>query len=523
VNLDPVIQLKHISKTFPGVKALDDVQFSVNKGEVHALIGENGAGKSTLIKILAGVEVPDHGFKFLFEGQPVNIKQPIDATRLGISVIYQDLSLFPNLSVAENIAIGRDQSGGFSKVPWKSIHEIARSAIAELGIDIDVRQPLEQLSIAKQQLVAIARALAFQAKLIIMDEPTSSLSEGEVENLYRVIRGLKDKGIAIVFVSHKLKELFTVSDRFTVLRDGKYVGTYDAKELNEEKLIALMVGRKIELEQHERRNRGSLVLEVDRLSKRGNFRDVSFALYQGEIVGVTGLVGSGRTELAQALFGLNTPDSGVIRVNGQEVRVRNSTDAVKLGFAYVPESRQRQGLILRQSIINNVSISILNKLRNKLGLISRKKEVDLAKEYGFKLDIRPAIPEMTVGKLSGGNQQKVVIAKWLATNPNVLIIDEPTNGIDIGAKTEIHRLLRSLADQGMAILMISSELPEILNVSDRILVMRKGRIVAEMNTKTATQESIMNYALLGQQLDANTEQTAKLAADPLSYKAMSEF
>jgi ABC-type sugar transport system ATPase subunit len=496
---DYLLQMTHISKTFPGVKALEDVKLEVKPGEVHALIGENGAGKSTLIKILAGIHQPDSGARFLFEGKEAAINKPIDATLKGISIIYQDLSLFPNLSVAENIYIGRDSNKKpWKKIGWGEIEAVAKKALKELDFEIDVHQPVEKLSIAQQQLIEIARALAFESKLIVMDEPTSSLSTGEVEKLYKVIENLKKRGISIIFVSHKLKELFTVSDRFTVLRDGKYVGTYNKEELNEEKLITLMVGRKVQYEKNEKAGKaGNTLLEVTRLSKEGNFKDISFTLKAGEVLGITGLVGSGRTELVQAIFGVNRPYEGEIKLDGTRVQIKSSEDAVKKGIAYIPESRKTQGLVLRQSIINNISLPVLKQLRNRFGLIKRQKELDLANHYVKTLDVRPALPNMAAGQLSGGNQQKVVIGKWLSTKPNVLIIDEPTNGIDIGAKTEIHKLLRKLASEGMGIIVISSELPEVLAVSDRILVMRHGRIAGELGIEEATQENIMNYALLG--------------------------
>ncbi|WP_025950642.1 sugar ABC transporter ATP-binding protein [Geobacillus thermocatenulatus] len=510
-----LLRMNRISKTFPGVKALDEVSLEVKHGEVHALIGENGAGKSTLIKILAGIYQPDPGAEFYFEGQKVHIKRPLDATLKGISVIYQDLSLFPNLSVAENIYIGRDSnSKSWKKINWGKVREIAEKALTELDVHLDLDIPVERLSVAQQQLVEIARAIAFDSKLIVMDEPTSSLSSGEVEKLYRVINNLKQKGISIIFVSHKLKELFTVSDRFTVLRDGKYVGTFLKGELDEEKLITLMVGRKVQYERNQgARKIGNTVLEVKDLSKEGNFKNISFELREGEILGITGLVGSGRTELAQAIFGINRPYTGEIKVNGKTVNITSPEDAVKKGIAYIPESRKTQGLILRQSIINNISLPILKTFRNIFGLINRKKEVDLAHHYMKTLDVRPPIPEMAVGQLSGGNQQKVVIGKWLSTKPKVLIVDEPTNGIDIGAKTEIHQLLRQLASEGMGIIVISSELPEILAVSDRVLVMRHGRIAGELGIQEATQENIMNYALLGAKQQINYEYSATYAAD----------
>jgi ABC-type sugar transport system ATPase subunit len=495
-----LLEIKNMSKTFPGVKALDQVQLAVRPGEVHALIGENGAGKSTLIKILAGVQQADPGSTFLFSGKQAEIEKPIDATLKGISIIYQDLSLFPNLSVAENICAGLDaEKGSFNFIKWRKIRETASRTLKGLGFDIDVTITLEQLSIAKQQLVAIARAIAFDSKLIIMDEPTSSLSSSEVKLLYKVIDDLKQKGIAILFVSHKMEELFKVSDRFTVLRDGKYVGSYDKDELNEEKLISLMVGRKVEAFSRiaNTSEPGKAMLEVRSLSKRGNFKDISFTAHQGEIIGITGLVGSGRTELAHALFGLHQPDNGMIKIQGAKAEISSTEKAVKYGIAYVPESRQREGLILQQSIIRNISLPIIKKLRNWFKFIESKKEVDLAKQYIETLDIRPNLPHMETGKMSGGNQQKVVIAKWLSTKPSIFIVDEPTNGIDIGAKTEIHKLLRQLASEGIAVIMISSDLPEVLAISDRILVMRKGTIAGEIDGKDATQETVMNLALMG--------------------------
>ncbi|MEM1505731.1 sugar ABC transporter ATP-binding protein [Domibacillus sp. 8LH] len=507
---DYLLQMKNISKTFPGVKALDNVMLEVKKGEVHALIGENGAGKSTLIKILAGIYKPDPGAAFYFEGKEAEIQKPIDATLKGISIIYQDLSLFPNLSVAENIYIGRDSDKKpWKKMKWNEMEDKAKKALKELGVEIDVHTPVEKLSIAQQQLIEIARALAFDSKLIVMDEPTSSLSSGEVEKLYKVIDDLKNRGISIIFVSHKLKELFTVSDRFTVLRDGKYVGTYDTEELNEDKLIQLMVGRQVLYEKNkEKVKTGKTLLEVKGLSKEGNFKDITFELKEGEVLGITGLVGSGRTELAQAIFGVNRPYKGELKINGETVVIKSSEDAVKKGIAYVPESRKTQGLVLRQSIINNISLPVLKQLRNKFKLIDRKKEVQLAKHYVETLDVRPALPNRAAGDLSGGNQQKVVIGKWLSTKPKILIIDEPTNGIDIGAKSEIHKLMRKLAAEGMGIIMISSELPEVLAVSDRILIMRHGRIAGEVGIEEATQENIMNYALLGPKAEELYEEEA---------------
>lgn len=496
MNNDLFIRLSNVSKTFPGVKALDNIQLEVKKGEVHALIGENGAGKSTLIKILAGIYKPDDGADIVIDGVEYQALTPIVSLRKGIIVIYQDFSLFPNLSVAENIAISLDIEQDNKFLNWKRVRDVAAKAIEQLGVDIDIDAQLGTLSVAKQQLVAIARALVYDAKMIIMDEPTSSLSKGEVELLFKIIRSLQKKGISILFVSHKLEELFEVSSRFTVLRDGKYVGSYNRDELDNDKLIALMVGRKIEFTRHAANEIGETLLEVKNLFKRGNFKDISFELHKGEILAITGLVGAGRTEVAQALCGINIPDGGKIILEGKEVKINSSEEAVRNGIAFVPESRQAEGLIIRQSVEDNITLTVMKRLISKLHIINSAKKRKAAEEWIKALNVKPPYPDMTVQKLSGGNQQRIVIAKWLATDPKVLIIDEPTNGIDVGAKREIHQLIRELASKGMGIIMISSELPEVLAISDRVLVMRRGRITASFDGNNVTQEEIMNKAIL---------------------------
>lgn len=493
---DLFIKLDNLNKTFPGVKALDDIKLEVKRGEVHALIGENGAGKSTLIKILSGVYQPDDGTQIIIEGQQYKELTPIMSLKKGIAVIYQDSALFPNLSVAENIAISSEIEQDSKVLNWKKMRETAIKAIDKLGVRIDVDVPVNSLSIARQQLVSIARALVYDAKMIIMDEPTSSLSKGEVELLFNIIRSLKSSGISILFVSHKLEELFEVSDRFTVLRDGKYVGTYERSELDNDRLIALMVGRKVTFTRQAAEKIGDTLIEVKNLTKKGNFADISFKIHSGEIVTLTGLVGAGRTEVAQALVGINIPDSGEIYLQGKKVEVTSPEDAVRHGIAYVPESRQTEGLIMRQSVEDNITLTILNKFKNSMSIVNVEKKKDAAEKWIKSLNIRPSYPDMLVQKLSGGNQQRVVIAKWLATDPKVLIIDEPTNGIDVGAKTEIHNLLRDLAAKGMGILMISSELPEVLAISDKVLVMRRGRIAVEFDAENLTQEEIMNKAII---------------------------
>lgn len=493
----PFLEMRNVSKTFPGVKALDRVELRLRRGEVHALVGENGAGKSTLIKILAGVEKPDPGAQIFVEGKDVKLLSSLDSTHRGIAVIYQDFSLFPNLTVAENIAFGREISEKKRFINWREIREAARQALTELQVNLDLDVQLEKLSAARQQLVAIARALVFNAKLIVMDEPTSSLSASEVNYLFEVIHRLLKKGIGVLFVSHKLHEVFRIAERITVLRDGKYIGTFARDEVTVDQVISLMVGREVAFTKKYGYSTGAPLLEVRSLSKRGNFRDISFALHKREILGLTGLVGAGRSELAQALYGLNSPDSGEVYLEGRRVTVRSPEEALRLGIAYMPENRQREGLLMRLPVAQNISVSVLDRIRNAFGMLDRYREKRLAQEYIKLLGIKPPNPDMLAMNLSGGNQQRLVMAKMLAISPKVLIADEPTQGVDVGAKAEIHELLQSMATRGMGILLVSSDLPEVLNLSDRILVMRKGRIVAEFAASEATQEKIMSKAVLG--------------------------
>lgn len=491
------LRIDNVSKTFPGVKALSNISLSIRRGEIHALIGENGAGKSTLIKILSGVYRPDSGAEITIEGWRTESLTPIESTKRGIAVIYQDFSLFPNLTVAENIAIANYIERGSSIVHWRNIKMIAKETLNRLNVDIDIDAPLGSLSVAKQQLVAICRALTYNAKLIIMDEPTSALSKGEVDLLFTIMRSLKNSGIAILFISHKLDEIFAVSDRFSVLRDGKYLGTFDEDGLDDDQLISLMVGRKIEYTVFPKRKRSQPVLEVKDISRRGCFKGVSFELREGEILGLTGLVGAGRTEILQAIYGINPPDEGKIVLDGKVVSIHTPTDAIRYGIAYVPENRLTEGLVLRKTISDNIVITVIDKISNHFGRIDDSKRSNLVHEWIAKLNIKPALPDMQVSKLSGGNQQRVSIAKWLARNSRILLVDEPTSGIDVGAKMEIHQILRNLAEAGISIILVSSELPEILAIADRILVMRRGRIVGAFDGDSATQEMIMNKAILG--------------------------
>ena len=497
MSREELIRLSHVSKTFPGVKALQDISFGINKGEVHALLGENGAGKSTLIKILAGTYEPDEGSEVYIENEKVTSLTPITAVKKGIAVTYQDFSLFPNLTVAENIAISGVIEEGKMTVNWKALKKTAQAALDKIGGGISVDARLGSYSVAKQQLVAIARALVYDAKLIILDEPTSSLSSSEVQLLFDIIDGLKKKGMAVLFISHKLDEVFQIADRMTIMRDGQYMGTYETGDMDRQKVISLMVGRNVEFERTGTTSATDVpLLEVKNLSRKGNYKEISFTLHKGEILGITGLVGAGRTEMCETLFGLSKADSGQVILNGKKVSFSNSSEAVKEGFAFVPESRQTEGLVLENNVEENITINILDQLVGKLSIVDKKQRSEKAKEYINMLNVKPPYPQMQVSKLSGGNQQKIVIAKWVATHPRVMVIDEPTNGVDVGAKQDIHNILRELAAQGIGVIMISSDLPEILAVSDRILVMRRGHIVAEFNGDDATQELIMNEAIL---------------------------
>lgn len=491
------LEISNVSKTFPGVKALKDVHFDIVPGEVHALVGENGAGKSTLIKILSGVQQPDPGAEIQIQGKKTNLNGTMDAIKQGISVIYQDFSLFTNLTVAENIGINENIEKKKTFLNWKEMNIKAKRALEFLEADIKPKEIVENLSIAKQQMVAIASAVAQDAKMIIMDEPTSALSRQEVEYLYKIIENLKNKNIAIMFVSHKMDELFRVADRFTVFRDGQYVKTVRKDEVNENELVSMMVGRKVEIKSYANLGeKNKVLLKVEKLCKKGNFKDISFELHIGEVLGITGLVGAGRSELAQTIFGIYQADSGKVYMNGKEILIKNPTQALDEGIAYIPESRQTQGLVLDKTIESNITLPMLKNYTNRWGIVNKKNQRKSVDKWIKMLDVRPDDPEMLAKQLSGGNQQKVVLAKWISTQAKVMIIDEPTNGVDIGAKAEIHEIIRRLADEGTAIIVISSELPEILSISDRVLVMRKGKISGNFDNSDLTQEMIMSKAVV---------------------------
>ncbi|MCL4266316.1 MAG: sugar ABC transporter ATP-binding protein [Anaerolineae bacterium] len=489
----PVIQMQDVSKSFGGVRALNNVSIAVFPGEVHALLGENGAGKSTLIKTMTGVYQPDSGGIY-FRGELVRFNGPRDAQQMGIGAIYQEPSLFPDLDIAENILAGRQPVSG-GRINWRAMYREARELLQQLGVHLDPRTKARNLSVAQQQTVEIARALSLNAQLLIMDEPTSSLTLTEVEELFRIIRQLRQAGTAVIFISHRLEELFAVADRVTILRDGNYVGTREMAGVKTGELIQMMVGREVnELFPKQAAPMGKTMLEVKGLTAAGRFENVSFALRAGEILGVAGLIGAGRTDVARALFGIQPVSAGDIAIEGREVTIQNPRQAMKLGLAFVPEDRQHHGLVLPMNIAANITLPILSRFTRTGGWLRERAARQVAVAAARKLEVKSAGIGQKARELSGGNQQKVVLAKWLETNPRILILDEPTRGIDVGTKAAVHQLMSDLANQGVAILMISSELPEILGMSDRILVMREGHITGEYKRAEATQEKIMASA-----------------------------
>jgi rhamnose transport system ATP-binding protein len=490
-----LLRLANISKAFGAVQALKGVSFELDEGEVHALVGENGAGKSTLIKIVTGAHTQDEG-TLEVQGQKVEANNPVRARELGIAAIYQQPALFPDLTVAENIALGLEPGGAWRRIRWSERRARARRLLDRIGATIDPDTDVRRLTMPEQQLVEIARALGADARTLILDEPTASLSDKEVENLFRVIRELKSHGVGMIYISHRLEELPQIADRVTALRDGVFVGTRRMDEVTRADLIRLMVGRELSAVFPKTAvPLGDVVLDVEGLRcDESGVHGVGLEVRAGEILGLAGLVGAGRTELARVLFGLTPADEGTIRLRGRPVTIDTPGRAVAMGIAYVPEDRRRHGVILEMSVAANATLAILRAIAT-YGLLDFNRERALAAGFVERLGIKTASVESPVGNLSGGNQQKVALARWLAAEPAVLILDEPTQGVDVGAKAEIHRLMIELAGRGLAILMISSELPEILGMSDRIAVMHGGTIVGTLDRAGATQETIMELAL----------------------------
>ena len=474
----PVLQLSRVSKNFGGVRALQDVEFELRRGEVHCLAGENGCGKSTLIKIITGVHTPEPGAEISFDGEPAGTLTPALARQRGIQVIWQDLALFPEMSVAENIAFEMNLGGAPRWVKYSAMREKAQQTMARLGFDLELDRPVHELSIAQRQIVAICRALVADTKIVFMDEPTASLTQTETQALFAVVRKLADEGITVVFVSHRLAEVMDISDRVTVLRDGKLVGVFDTAEMTPGRLTELMTGKTIDYEVQARDcSTQPLLLEVSGLSRAGEYEDVSFTVQRGEIVGITGLLGAGRTELASSLFGLTQADKGEVRLEGKMVSPRSPRAAIEAGIAYVSEDRLHLGLDQLQSIADNIAVTVLDKLLRWRRLLSATRKTALVDDWIDRLSVKIGGAEDAVSTLSGGNQQRVVLGKWLATEPKVLLLDSPTVGVDVGARAGIFEIVRELADEGMGIVMISDEIPETYYHADRILHMRDGRLV----------------------------------------------
>lgn len=495
-----VLELRGITKEFPGVKALDNVHFKLKPGEIHALMGENGAGKSTFIKIITGVHAPNEGEIFL-NGQKVSFKNPKEASAMGISAIYQHVTNYPDLSVTENIFMGHEMIQKATKrLLWKEMHNEAKKLLDELGANFNPKTQMGSLSVAQQQIVEIAKAISTDAKIIIMDEPTAALSKRESEELYKITEQLRDKGKSIIFISHRFEDMYCLASQVTVLRDSKYIGSWKVDEITNDELVVAMVGR--EITQIFPEKKGQIqeeILNVKGLGKTGYFADVSFTLHKGEILGLTGLVGAGRSEVCQALFGVEPYDKGTICINGKEVRITNPNEAINLGIGYLPEDRQQQGLILQWGIGKNITLSALEGLSNK-GWLNEQKESEVAKRLAEKVNVKANSIFDLVNSLSGGNQQKVAVAKLLTANLDILILDEPTKGVDVGAKSAIYEIINDLAAQGYGIIMVSSEMPEVIGMSDRIIVMREGRITKEFNQKDnkVTQEVILEASMLSQ-------------------------
>jgi inositol transport system ATP-binding protein len=491
VSTEYILELTDITKEFPGVKALDNIQLKVRKGTVHALMGENGAGKSTLMKIIFGIYTPDKG-SIKFKGEEIKLSGSKDALRRGISMIHQELTPVPQMTVAENIFLGRESTFGFGWINKKKMVEDTRKLFESLKIDIDPNAKMLDLSIANMQMVEIAAAVSHNADLIIMDEPTSAITDKEVEQLFQIIASLKAKGVSIIYISHKMDEIFRICDDITVFRDGQFIATKSANELNQETLIQMMVGREIKQIFHkDEAEIGEVLLSLKNLTRTGKFHDISFEVRRGEILGIAGLMGAGRTEVIESIFGIHPPDSGEIFIRGKKADIKSPRDAIKFKMGLLTEDRKITGAFLPLTVRDNMIMSSIDSYLNKFGLLKGKLVNDMCSAFVDRLSIKTPSLNQYIVNLSGGNQQKVLLARWLLNNPDILILDEPTRGIDVGAKSEIHKLMSRLAQTGKAIIMISSELPEILGMSDRIIVMHEGAKKGELSRAEASQEKIM--------------------------------
>ena len=488
-----VLELNGITKIFPGVKALDKVHFQLKPGEIHALMGENGAGKSTFIKVITGVHKADEG-EMILDGKKVDFQGPRDAQAAGIAAIYQHITAYPHLSVTENIFMGHEKVK-FGKIQWNAMHAEANEYLQKLHADFSEKDEMGALSVAQQQMVEIAKALSMNARIIIMDEPTAALTQTESEQLYKITETLRDHGTSIIFISHRFEDMFRLATRVTILRDSHYIGTYNVHEITNDELIRAMVGREIsDLFPKPVVEIGEEVLRVENISRTGYFKNISFSVKKGEILGLTGLVGAGRTEVCETIFGIENKSSGKVYLDGKEVDIKNPTQAMKLGIGYLPEDRQHQGLILDWGIGRNITLPVIGELSNHSWL-NEKKELELAKKLAEEVDTKAVTLFDTASSLSGGNQQKIVVAKLLAAEVKVIILDEPTKGVDVGAKAAIYVIMGELARQGYAIVMVSSEMPEILGMCDKIIVMCEGKVTGELKRGEATQEMILEKAM----------------------------
>ncbi|TGR64438.1 sugar ABC transporter ATP-binding protein [bacterium M00.F.Ca.ET.194.01.1.1] len=491
---DGLLAIEGIRKEFPGVVALDDVRLRVRPGTVHALMGENGAGKSTLMKIIAGIYQPDAG-EIRLRGLPVTLKSPLDALEQGIAMIHQELALMNSMTVAENIWIRREPKNRFGLIDHSNMAKMTEDLFSRLNIKLDPKAQVSELTVAQKQMVEIARAVSYESSILIMDEPTSALTDREVEHLFAIIRDLRSRGIGIVYITHKMNELFEIADEFTVFRDGKYVGTHSSKDVTRDDIIRMMVGREItDMFPKVDCPIGDVILEVKNLTIPGVFYDISFSVRRGEILGLAGLVGSKRSNVAEALFGVTPASSGEILIDGKIAAISNPSDAMASGLAFLTEDRKETGCFLTLNCLENIQSALITRSHVKAGFVDQSTVTKLAEEMAAKLRVKTPNLHETVENLSGGNQQKLLIARWLLTKPRILILDEPTRGIDVGAKSEIHRLITGLAAEGVAVLMISSELPEVLGMSDRIMVMHEGHVAGFLDRADATQVKIMDLA-----------------------------
>lgn len=492
---DYILELNDVVKTFGGVRALNGVHFQLKKGEIHALMGENGAGKSTFIKVITGVHQPDSGLMTL-EGEKITFRNTSDSAKMGIAAIYQHVTSFPDLTVTENIFMGQEIKNKFGVYDWKAMHQRAKELIEPLSKEIDVKKPMGTLSVAAQQLVEIAKALSRDARILIMDEPTASLTRNECLELYRITKELRDKGVSIIFITHRFEDMYELASRVTVFRDSTYVGTWDVDGITNQDLVKAMVGRELTAMYPEKTAKiGDVVLEVDDISKEGYFKNISFNVRRGEILALTGLVGAGRTEVCQTIYGIMTPDSGEIRLEGKKINVKSPIDALKLGIGLLPENRQTEGLVNELPIYQNVSSATMEQFVKK-GQLDVDAEMENAITLCKKIQLKANDITAPPSSLSGGNQQKVVVAKMLSSEQKVLIMDEPTKGIDVGAKYSIYEIMNDLACRGYAIIMVSSEMPEVLGVADRVVVLKGGRVTGQFDSmENLTQEMILEASL----------------------------